>query len=223
MNKWFRLYDEVVDDPKVQRLQPVLFKAWINFMCIASKNTAKRGTLPPIGDVAYRLHVTQGKAEDLLKGLVDAGLFEWKNGEAYSHNWEGRQYESDCSTTRVKRFRNVSSNGKRNVTETADETDQIQNRTDTETEGVSYSPDFEIVWAVYPKKVGKGEAWKSWCKLKPSRALQDIIFKAIGEARKSLEWTKDNGQYVPNFSTWLNQKRWDDELTPMAKAARMPL
>lgn len=27
------------------------------------------------------------------------------------------------------------------------------------------------------------------------------------------QWRKDNGQYIPNPATWLNQGRWDDVLT----------
>lgn len=90
-------------------------------------------------------------------------------------------------------------------------------------EGDVYSPDFEIVWEVYPNHAGKGAAWKAWTKLKPSRQLQDIMLGAIAAGRNSREWTKDSGQYVPHLSTWLNQRRWDDELTPNSKSTRMPL
>lgn len=27
----------------------------------------------------------------------------------------------------------------------------------------------------------------------------------------SKQWTKDNGQFIPHPSTWLNQSRWEDE------------
>ena len=26
-------------------------------------------------------------------------------------------------------------------------------------------------------------------------------------------WKRNDGQYIPNPSTWLNQQRWDDDLT----------
>jgi len=31
-------------------------------------------------------------------------------------------------------------------------------------------------------------------------------------AKKSPEWTKDNGKYIPYPATWLNAKGWEDEL-----------
>ena len=38
---------------------------------------------------------------------------------------------------------------------------------------------------------------------------------AIDKGKSSKQWNKENGQYIPNPSTWLNQKRWEDELEPM--------
>lgn len=131
---WFRLYDEVVDDPKVQMLPPLLFRAWINCLCIAKKND---GVLPHIKDVAYRLHLSMSRTETVIKDLIQVGLFEECNGQVVPHNWDGRQFQSDNVTARVKRFRERSKKPGSNVSETADETDQIQRQiqsTDTETE-----------------------------------------------------------------------------------------
>lgn len=112
---WFRLYNEVVDDPKVQQLPPALFRAWVNMLCLVSKHGA---ALPPLSDISYRLRVTPAKAESLRSELVAAGLFDEEDGSFYPHNWHGRQFKSDVSTDRVKRFRN----GHGNVSETPDET-----------------------------------------------------------------------------------------------------
>lgn len=71
---------------------------------------------------------------------------------------------------------------------------------------------FAEFWKVYPKKVGKEAARKSWMKVKPDKALFIKMLEAVETAKKSKQWQKDNGQYIPNPSTWLNQGRWDDEL-----------
>ena len=47
MARWFRMYAEVVDDPKVQRLSPALFRAWVNVLCLAASN----GGVVPVNDV----------------------------------------------------------------------------------------------------------------------------------------------------------------------------
>jgi len=75
-----------------------------------------------------------------------------------------------------------------------------------------YTEDFENFWEVYPKKIGKGEAFKAWRKIKPSQVLQQKIIESVYNQSKSEQWIKDKGQFVPNPSTWLNQERWDDEV-----------
>lgn len=71
---------------------------------------------------------------------------------------------------------------------------------------------FNQFWQSYPKKIGKGAAEKSWNKIKPDKDLFEKMLFAIYQAKHSRQWQKDNGQYIPNPSTWLNQKRWEDEL-----------
>ena len=42
--------------------------------------------------------------------------------------------------------------------------------------------------------------------------LYETIIQALAIQSQSKDWTKENGQYVPNGSTWLNGKRWEDEV-----------
>jgi hypothetical protein len=70
---------------------------------------------------------------------------------------------------------------------------------------------FDSFWKAYPKKIGKGEAEKSF-----KKAIKEVTLEAMIEAVRaqsnSDQWKKDGGQFIPNPSTWLNQKRWNDEL-----------
>ena len=68
--------------------------------------------------------------------------------------------------------------------------------------------EFEMFWEAYPKKIGKSEAMKAWTKIKPS--VQDVL-KALKWQKKSEQWAKDGGQFIPNPATYLNQGRWQDE------------
>jgi hypothetical protein len=38
------------------------------------------------------------------------------------------------------------------------------------------------------------------------------LLEAISRQKRSKQWLKDDGQYLPNPATWLNQCRWLDEL-----------
>lgn len=73
--------------------------------------------------------------------------------------------------------------------------------------------DFEKFWSIYPRKAGKGKARDSFRKISPNSELLEKILKAVEQQKKSEQWEKDNGKYIPNPATWLNQGRWDDELT----------
>ena len=49
-------------------------------------------------------------------------------------------------------------------------------------------------------------------KIKMTDELYETIIQALAIQSQSKDWTKENGQYVPNGSTWLNGKRWEDEV-----------
>jgi len=70
---------------------------------------------------------------------------------------------------------------------------------------------FDEFWAAYPKKVGKKAAWAAWKKVKPDAELFDKIMTAIGRSKATWQWQRENGRYIPNPKTWLNEGRWDDE------------
>lgn len=71
---------------------------------------------------------------------------------------------------------------------------------------------FDQFWSSYPKKVGKQAALKAWKKLRPNKDLHSKIMVAVESQKKSEQWKTENGRYIPNPTTWLNQGRWDDEL-----------
>ncbi len=71
--------------------------------------------------------------------------------------------------------------------------------------------DFDAFWAVYPRKVGKGEARKAFAKVK---APVSMLIDAVNTQKQSHQWTKNGGEYIPNPATWLNQGRWEDSLPP---------
>ena len=60
---------------------------------------------------------------------------------------------------------------------------------------------------------GKGKAWEAW--KKNGHPSVDRIVQVIALAKKSTDWIRDNGQYIPNPATWLNQRRWDDDYGPV--------
>lgn len=80
-------------------------------------------------------------------------------------------------------------------------------------EGAGAGESFEKFWSAYPKKTAKQQALKVWEKLRPDEELTARILTSLERQKKSVQWTKDNGQFIPYPATWLNGRRWEDETT----------
>lgn len=71
---------------------------------------------------------------------------------------------------------------------------------------------FEAFWNVYPRKNDKGHAVKVWKRLRPDGELLAKMLRAIEAQKRSYDWTKDGGRFIPMPATWLNGMRWEDEV-----------
>ena len=70
---------------------------------------------------------------------------------------------------------------------------------------------FSLFWEEYPKKINKQRARVIFKKLKITNTLLKVILDSIKKSKQTTGWKKNNGQYIPHPSTWLNDKRWEDE------------
>lgn len=70
---------------------------------------------------------------------------------------------------------------------------------------------FDKFWKAYPKRKDKKRAYKVFMKIKPDNELLQQMLDCIEREKQSLDWLKDNGQYIPYPSSWLNGERWNDE------------
>lgn len=73
-----------------------------------------------------------------------------------------------------------------------------------------YEQMFEEFWDKYPRKKNKEKAKEWYLKNKPTQELHDEIKMSILFCKDDEQWKKDDGQYIPYPSTFLNQKRWED-------------
>lgn len=75
----------------------------------------------------------------------------------------------------------------------------------------SYSEEFEAFWKEYPNKKGKFKASLSWKTYGCDNGIFDSIMESLSAHKKSSNWTKENGAYIPHGSTWVHGKGWEDE------------
>lgn len=70
---------------------------------------------------------------------------------------------------------------------------------------------FNDFWSIYPKKVNKQGTLRAFKKIKNLKAELPLILDAVERFKNSKGWQKDNGQYIPHPTTFINQERWKDE------------
>ena len=88
---------------------------------------------------------------------------------------------------------------------------RIQSESESNPNPRKRDEEFEIFWNAYPRKEGKQKAKTAFGKV--TVPVQDLV-DAIEAQKKSAQWTKDGGQFIPHAATWLNGSRWLDQMTP---------
>lgn len=128
MNTWFRLYSEFASDPKVQTLSEPLQRRLVMVFCLRCGDVL--GTLCD-EEIAFALRISpleleQTKTAFVLKGFVDE---HWN-----VLNWDKRQFTSDSSTERTRKYRErLRTSPIQSRTSQNGHSDALdQNRTDTE-------------------------------------------------------------------------------------------
>ncbi len=87
-------------------------------------------------------------------------------------------------------------------------------------EAASNTPsDFDLFWSAYPRKVDKKKARAAFAKV---RAPVSQLLAALEAQKKTEQWVKDGGRFVPHPTTWLNGERWEDDVTATPAPAPAP-
>lgn len=204
---------------------------WVDMLCLMHRNQQRRGYLDaPDGSplLVEQLARAVGSDSDTVAGLVAelgaAGVFSrdsagviysrrmvsdeqrWarcvaagkKGGNpALNHRDKGGDIPSDVQIPDKKEYPpNPPSGGSARVK---------LKKTNPEAH-----PLFARFWSAYPRRVGKPAAARAFARHDPSEELLAAMLAAIDRQRKSDQWTKDGGEFIPHPSTWLNQRRWED-------------
>lgn len=74
------------------------------------------------------------------------------------------------------------------------------------------NPLFDRFWDAYPRHENKQAAMKAFDKAKIDGDLLDKIIAAIERQKGSAQWQESGGQFIPHPATWLNGRRWEDEV-----------
>ena len=160
-----------------------------------------------------------GSSDDDIKVLFgkqyiipfESGVCVVKHWKIHNYIQKDRYQETECIEEK-NRLTEVNSKYEK------DECIQNVSKMDTQVrigkvrKGKNTDDFFKKFWESYPKKVGKPVAEKSFKKLKPTESLLKEILQGLNKYKETEQWQKDNGQFIPNPATFLNQQRWEDQV-----------
>jgi uncharacterized phage protein (TIGR02220 family) len=132
---WLRFYTEIVDDAKIRELTDKQYRIFTFLLCFSQENYENGSIGNSISDISWRIRYPQKIIKNTIDKLIKLGIIgngkPNSNNELWFLNWNKRQYKSDTSTTRTKRFRERQREQLRNVPGNAPETE-----TETETDNI---------------------------------------------------------------------------------------
>jgi len=100
---WIKLYHECLDDPKMGRLSDRLYRRTIEMFLLAG-DYDQAGFLPPLDDIAWRLHLEPEQLETDLIELQRIGILDVIDGRWYVAKFAERQ-AADTDTERWRRWK----------------------------------------------------------------------------------------------------------------------
>ncbi len=206
IKRWFPVSHDINADPEVwamcHEIGEKALRIWLEFLSIADRNESE---LP--GDCEELIRLVAGRCQS-TKSKVRA-VYHWGLSRLWLASQPTLRVVKWAKYHRVEERKPVPSEpSEPNLTfQTGPDPHKPPKRGRVVGDLI-----FEKFWSTYPKKVAKRAAFRAWCKeAKHCTDVQDEIFAALDWQVKQAQWTKDNGQYIPNPATWLNQGRWKDE------------
>jgi len=200
--KWFKHYSTARNDERISLLEDktsiegygFYFKI-LEIVAEAVDETDKCEVTYSISRWGRQANISTKKFLYLLQCCSDVGLMSV-------------QRASDNITVKMPNLLKIRDNHTRNLQATVKQDKDIDKDKDTTKKKVALPDGFDLFWNEYPKKKNKDGAMIAWKKAKPN---VDEVLEALIWQKQLDDWKKDNGQYIPYPSTYLNNGGWKDE------------
>lgn len=82
--------------------------------------------------------------------------------------------------------------------------------------------EFEKLWKLYPKKVGKKDALKHYIKSRKNKTTYEDVLNGIKKYNDYISKSNTPIKYVKDGSSWFNQESWNDERILERKENNIP-
>jgi rubrerythrin len=178
--------------------------------------------------ISEKSMVEQSKVERILKRLISEQMIEQqtssKNRLITILNWDKyqiveQQNEQQVNNKRTTSEQQVNTNKNDKNVIMKEERLKIKDKDNTFNDFAivevvdEVETWFDFFWKEYPKKVVKKDAYTKFRKIVKTKEVFDDIMQDVHKRKNDKEFIKNNGQFVPFPTTYLNQERWKDEST----------
>lgn len=200
--KWFKLYPEIANHPRLRILSFEDRWHYISVMCAKADGTLDQANAK-LRDQMLSVHLglTPVEMAQVKERLMDVELIadDWD-----IINWEDKQSTDATGAARKRRQRAREKLAKE---EELRNKNKEQNVTVTgQSRDIEKEETVERIWKLFPKKVAKAKCVKKLTKLdKPTLAL-------IEKDLRARVWPTET-RYILNPETYINQERWLDEIS----------
>jgi hypothetical protein len=211
---WFRMYAEAAGDPVLQSLAFDDQRHYFILLCLKCGGTLDRQVAPEQREriIARGLGLDAVTASEAKRRMMEVSLIDqdWQ-----PLGWDKRQYNSDISTDRVRKYRNNKESG--NVSETNNETSKKVSETSVTisvSDSVSVSVSdletsrfiFNLIRTLNPKH--REPNFKSWAN--DIRLMRECDRRTDEEIRALFEWANQDHFWRTNIlSPAKLRKQWD--------------
>jgi uncharacterized protein YdaU (DUF1376 family) len=85
---------------------------------------------------------------------------------------------------------------------------------------IATTPHFDAFWQAWPahsRKVNKPECAMRW-KARELDTIADEIMAGLEAWKRSDDWAREGGKYIPGVLVWMNQNRWENAAANLREA-----
>lgn len=136
-----------------------------------------------------------------------------KLGYIYVQKFDGRQRELK---SRLSNFENLPC--KKDKADFSKRQDSnTSNSTGTNTVNNNILTEFEELWKLYPRKIGKPKALKAYQKARKNGTTFEDVQQGLEMYLRQIEAQNTSTEYIKHGSTWFNGECWNDEYNTAPK------
>lgn len=235
--KWIKLYTDIFNNRKIKQIKKMpegksLLIIWLHLLCLAG-STNDNGLVYFSKDIPYTEEMLAVEFEEDVR-IVRLALDVFKKFNMIAvvdnfllvSNWEKYQNVESLERIREQTRKRVAKHRAKQkaLVDSSNVTVTLRNAIDKDIDKdidniyidhpktTDIDLLFDKFWSNYPRKVARAKAYDAFKKLKPTEELVDKMIEALDKYKQLPQWQDKN--YIPHPTTWLNQKRWEDEINP---------